>query len=240
MKNFLRSYLQTIWHNSASVNNEILASLVESREHATILDLGCEEGSLIQERMKDKIKHPIIHGIDIDGQKVKKAKKRGIKAIKADAQKPWPYKNNFFDIVTANQLIEHLSKTDLFLEEVFRVLKPKGYLLLSTENLSSWHNIFALILGWQAFSQDISTRKPIGNPMRLIAEQKPSWALHVKIFTLKGLGEIIELHGLKVEKRFGAGYFPFPPALSRLLSSVDPIHAAFIGVRARKMATKPA
>jgi SAM-dependent methyltransferase len=234
------NYLKTIWHQSASQNNEILASFIEpSNKHQRILDLGCEEGIRILERIEGKIKFPEIYGVDVDPQLIKKAKKRGIKAICANAEKPLPFESNFFDVVSANQIIEHLVNIDGFVKEIYRLTKPKGYLVLATENLSSWHNIFALLLGWQAFSQHISSIRNIGNPLRLRGSTTCEYnSTHIKIFTPRGLKELITLGGFKVEKFFGAGYYPFPPPFSRILSYIDSTHAAFIGLKARKITKK--
>jgi len=139
------------------------------------------------------------------------------------------------DLVSANQIIEHLVNVDRFASEIYRVLKPNGYLILSTENLSSWHNIFALILGWQAFSQHISQIKNIGNPFRLSNwEDIPAYYTHVKIFTPKGLKDLFKTHNFQIIDFFGASYYPFPPPLSSILGKIDPRHSPFIGIKARK------
>lgn len=234
MNSSIYNYLKKRWHEAASHNNQILASYIGPKKHAKILDLGCEAGSLIIGRIKGKIKKPRIWGIDVNKKALSLARKKGIRAIYADINKPLPFKDNYFDIISANQIIEHIVNTDLLLSEIYRVLKPKGYLLLSTENLSSWHNIFALLMGWQAFSQDVCSIKPVGNPLRLIKDPKPEFALHFHIFTLNGLKEVTQLHGFKIQKTFGAGYYPLPSPISEVFSKFDPKHSAFIGIKAIK------
>ncbi len=231
----LKSYLTNVWTDSAILNNQILKSLIDSAKKAKILDLGCRTGELIIERVT-AINKPEIYAVEIDQTHFKEIHKLGIKVIKTDIEKGLPYKNNYFDIISANQIIEHLVNVDYFMEEIYRVLKPNGYVLLSTENLSSWHNLFALLLGWQAFSQHISTKKNIGNPLKLNLEVGgKSYDCHIKIFTPRGLYELAQINNLKVEKRYGAGYYPLRGILSRLLSKLDPTHSAFIGIKARKI-----
>lgn len=228
-------YLKFIWHDSAYLNNRTLAGLIEPKEKAKILDIGVYRGEMIIERVR-KIKNPDIYATDISKKALLSSKKLGIKAIRHNAETKLPFKANFFDIVSANQIIEHLLNIDLFIEEIHRVLKPKGYLLISTENLSSWHNLFALLIGWQAFSQHLSYKKNIGNPARLgFLENFEHESMHVKIFTLKGLKELLELYKFRIEFSFGAGYYPFPPPISNYLAKFDPNHAAFIGIKARKI-----
>lgn len=231
----LKSYLTNVWTDSAILNNQILKSLVTSAKKAKILDLGCGTGELIIERVS-AINYPEIYAVEIDETHFRQIKKLGIKVKKTDIEKGLPYKDNYFDIISANQIIEHLVNVDYFMEEIYRVLKPGGYVILSTENLSSWHNLFALLLGWQAFSQHISTKKNIGNPLKLNLEVGgKNYDCHIKIFTPRGLTELAQLNKLKVENLYGAGYYPFGGFISKLLSKLDPTHSAFIGIKARKI-----
>lgn len=55
--------------------------------------------------------------------------------IKCDVDNDkYPYKKNTFDIVYSRCNFEHLSNPKHFVSEVNRILKPKGYLLLITDN----------------------------------------------------------------------------------------------------------
>ena len=54
--------------------------------------------------------------------------------IQADINKPLPLKNNSFDIVIMRDVIEHLLRPYDTLLEVKRVLKPNGFLKLTTPN----------------------------------------------------------------------------------------------------------
>ena len=91
-------------------------------------------------------------GIEIDKSQAGKAAARGIEAITGDLNHKFELEDAIADGVIANQVIEHLYDTDNLLSEIWRVLKPGGVLVVSTEHLASWHNIFALLLGWQPFS----------------------------------------------------------------------------------------
>ena len=66
-----------------------------------------------------------------------------------DLNKKFPIKDNSVDVVVSDQVIEHLTDVvDNFVKEIFRILKPEGYAVISTENLSSWNNLFALLFGY--------------------------------------------------------------------------------------------
>lgn len=227
--------LKKIWHQAASENNRNLAMLLKKNPQARVLDLGCDDGRLVKKRIEKFVGSDDIWGVDIDKKVLEKAKKRGIKTFCQDLNKLLPFKDNFFDIVQANQIIEHLWDTDKFLSEVYRVLKKEGYFLVSTENISSWHNLFALLLGFQAPSQDISSKFRPANPFTLCQERPRPWTAHQRVFTFNGLKKLLEIYGFKVEKSLAAGYYPFPSFLAKVLARLDPTHAAFFCVKARKV-----
>ena len=58
---------------------------------------------------------------------------------------PLPYPDNHFDSIVSFQVIEHIKNDELFLSEIYRVLKPGGTALLTTPNIkltlsrNPWH-----------------------------------------------------------------------------------------------------
>lgn len=229
------SYLKKLWHQAAGENNQNIARLLERNPKARVLDLGCDDGHLAKERIGKFVGSQDIWGVDIDQKVLNEAQGLGIKTFCQDLNnQKLPLVGNFFDVVEANQVIEHLWDTDTFVAEIYRVLKPRGYLVVSTENLSSWHNLASLFLGFQAPSQDISSKYRSGNPFSLCQERPRSWTAHQRVFTIKGLRKFLEVYGFKVEKLLVAGYYPMPFPLAKIFSSLDQIHSAFFVIKARK------
>jgi SAM-dependent methyltransferase len=143
-----------------------------------------------------------------------------------------PYEDGTFDLVVSNQVIEHLPDTDTFVREAFRVLKPGGRAVVSTENLASWHNVASLFLGWQPFSlTNVSEdAMAVGNPLGLHRGEEGERRGHLRVFAYRGLRELFALHGFAVEGILGAGYYPLPGSFARL----DPRHAHFLALGARR------
>ena len=60
----------------------------------------------------------------------------------------FPYDENHFDAVICCEILEHLLiNPSHMLYEIHRVLRPDGYLLLTTPNVLRWGNVFSLFSG---------------------------------------------------------------------------------------------
>lgn len=111
-----------------------------------------------------------------------------------------PLKSNFIDLVFSGDTIEHIIDTDRFIEEVYRVLKPNGYLILSTPNLSDWLNRIFLFLGLPPHNYNPSANK-LGNPF---FNGQGVW--HKSVFTFNGLKQFLESHKFRILKSKGYTY----------------------------------
>lgn len=226
----IKSILKRLYEQTTSLNEKNILSQLKVDNSARYLDLGCNDG-LETIKRAGVIQTKKIYGIEIVPRQAKKAQKRGIDVWIADLNKKWEYPNNYFDVITANQVIEHVPNIDHFVSEIKRVLKKGGYAIISTENGSSWHNIFAAIMGWQIFSLTNMSKKQsgIGNPLALHKKEKfvtGSWT-HKTIFNYQGLREIVELYEFKVESYKGSGYHPLVPQFGCL----DPRHAHYLSIK---------
>lgn len=227
-----KKYFKNLYNNANEYNKKNILSLLKSEHGLKLCDLGCDDGKWTIELVKT-IKAKEIFGIEIVKKQAEKAMRLGVKVKIADLNNSLPFEDNFFDVVHANQVIEHLCDTDRFITEIYRILKIGGVAIISTENIASWHNIFALLFGWQPFSSANISSKSIGNPLAIWRGQesdKLSWQHH-RIFSYKGLKEVFENKGFVVEKILGAGYHPLPAFFGNL----DKRHSHFITIKARKI-----
>lgn len=72
----------------------------------------------------------------------------------------------------------------------------------------------------------------IGNPLALHRGKKlglKSWQ-HLRVLSYRGLIDLFEKNGFKVEAIKEAGYYPLP----NLFAKLDPRHSAFLTIKARK------
>lgn len=111
-------------------------------EGKTIVDVGSSIGWLEEELLKYRPKK--IVGIEPDPGAVNFAKRK-IKAAQffIGSAEDIPLSSSFADIVTMFDVLEHVpkDKEHLAVKEAFRVLKPKGKLVLSTPNYHLLTNI---------------------------------------------------------------------------------------------------
>src|SRR3989344_4566357 len=141
-------YLKHIGAETGYKRNTVVADMLPPNKNCAYLDVGCGDGQFTLERAK-KIGTRNIWGIEVLDSEIKKAKAKKIIVRKSDLNKKLSFDDNQFDVITATQVIEHLHDVDIFVSEIYRLLKSGGIFIISTENLSAWHNISALILGLQ-------------------------------------------------------------------------------------------
>jgi SAM-dependent methyltransferase len=216
--------------NLSEIQHLILRACANERCHR-LLDLGCWDATTTLRYVPHGVP---LFGAELSPDAAQRARSVGVQVVRSDLNKLFPWASESFDVVSSNQVFEHLCDTDVFLSETYRLLRPGGFIILSTENLASWHNIFALLMGWQAFSlTPVSQRSSgIGNPLANLRGSEPlgrGWE-HMRIFSYRGLIEVVQAHGFREVRALGAGYYPFPSSLARL----DPRHAAFLTVVARR------
>jgi ubiquinone/menaquinone biosynthesis C-methylase UbiE len=108
---------------------KIKAILAESTvlSEAKVLDIGTGSGDIAYELSKF-VKE--IHSVDIVDERKEKS---GYK-FKLTADETIPYTDGLFDIVITNHVIEHTPNQTKHIDEILRVLKPKGCIYLATPN----------------------------------------------------------------------------------------------------------
>lgn len=215
--------------------------LIFKKNIERFLDVGCGEGKLTMEFAKIA-KPKEIYGIEIVDEYCKEAEKIGISVVKCDLNGKWNFDDNFFDLILSSQNIEHLHNTRLYLEECYRCLKRGGQIIILTENLSSWVNIGALILGWQPFSSTNINGWSLGNPLIWhINEQGIHTEFmekfqnigmsgvvgHVRVLAFSGLKELMEKAGFKNVRVFTRGYLPLRGLINDVLCTIDRRHGHF-------------
>lgn len=239
----LKGYFSYLYKNTVKKSQSTFYSLLEVNENAALLDCGCWDGSNTK-KYGQLIGTNHLCGIEIHKSKARLASKKGVKIKVSDLNKKLPYNDNFFDVVIANHVIEHLVNVRLFVSEIYRILKKNGYVIIGTPNLASWHNVFALLIGLQPFSgptikpdyeSDVKMVSELNKArMKKVFSEEAETLDHVKIMTTRALIGLLKNYNFKIEDLKGFGYYPLPPLVANTLSKLDPYHSHYIVVKARK------
>ncbi|MGD0743821.1 MAG: class I SAM-dependent methyltransferase [Verrucomicrobiota bacterium] len=208
-----------------------------------LVDVGCGDGSLLFRYFKEAPRE--FHGIEGAPSLRAAAERRGIKTVECDLNGRWPFESNTFDVVFSSQVIEHVHNTRLFAEETYRVLKPGGTAVITSENLCSWLNCFALCMGYTPFPLMQICGYYLGNPLGLHYHEPISEPLpidhpafagvsgHIRVLTVRQARELFNLIGFETEAR-SIAILPLPDGLSKILEKKIKNRGHFLLIRARK------
>ena len=186
-----------------------------------ILDIGCGNARDISYMVEQGAQ---VIGVDISEGMVAEAKmdleKHGYENITLESgdATQMSYADGEFDKVLCSEVIEHIPDAEKALDEMWRVLKPGGILILSTPNPNSWYGFDRYVV-WERV-----LRKKWHHPY-------DHWR------SMKELLSLTEQKGFKTLRRAGACYVPgflltyflLPGFLQRLLiklvGMIEPIFA---------------
>jgi SAM-dependent methyltransferase len=228
------SRLERLFHATEEENRRAVLKMLPSRRGGALLDVGTHDGEFA-ERVAARIGASRVSGIDFVAEHAEAARARGVEVVCANIDDGLPFADEEFETVHANQVIEHVRRSDAFLREVRRVLKPGGLALISTNNFSSWHNVGALALGYQPMPAHVSDELIVGNPLDpLRGREHEDGRAHLRLFTGRALIELCEVHGLERVQLRTAGYYPLPPRLGRIMARIDRLHGAFLVALVRR------
>ncbi len=156
----------------------IMATLANNLDlkNKKILDIGCHDGSFLT-FLKDKTAK--LYGLEASDTAAKISRQRKIdtKTYFFDDVTPMPFPDKSFDLIVTGEIIEHIYNTDFFVQEIHRLLKPKGRLLISTPNIASLGRRIYLLLGISPLLEDNLSRE--------------GTAGHVRYFTFNRLNKLI-------------------------------------------------
>ena len=190
---------------------------LELVEGKMVLEIGMAEGWLTRDLVQ---KAGTVISCDIAMSYLRRALEAGIHAVlfRADAHM-LPFENALFDCVVLTEVLEHVFSPVRVLEEIRRVLKPDGILVLSAPNNLSVSNILRHVFKKDPRDQD----------------------MHFSFFDPFSLRQLLRLAGfdcLILETTFY--YWPFIKPLfysgliQRIFRTLNPYFGDKILVKARK------
>jgi 2-polyprenyl-3-methyl-5-hydroxy-6-metoxy-1,4-benzoquinol methylase len=203
------------------------ALLAKAGGPQVIVDVGCGDGAATG--LVRKLGHTVV-GVDWSMMALRAAKQHDLLLVRGGIDAPGlPFGTGSVDVVIFSEVIEHLVDTDSAIDELHRVLRPGGHLLVSTPNLAAWYNRGLLALGIQPIFSEVSLRDVYGRPGSQVAG-------HLHMFTKRALTEFLTARGFTCERVDGAPYHDVPMVLRPLdrLMCHWPSAASILLVQARR------
>lgn len=203
---------------------KIMASAINQLElkEKNILDIGCYDEtflSLIKNRNNS------FFGLDASDWAVAESRKKGIQIQQFffDDQTRLPFEGEFFNVASAGEILEHIYDTDFFLEEIRRVLKPGGKLILSTPNIASLGRRLLLLFGI--------------SPLIELSPNDPTSVGHIRYFTFETLKQLLEKNKFKIisSRSDCVNFSKHGKIKSALLAKIYPKFGASVIVLAEKI-----
>lgn len=183
---------------------------------STVMDVGCACGSITKHFKKIRWVRRVI-GVDGSRDALGVADAYCDVTIYSDLNKRIEYMSNSVDIVVSSYVMEHLTGNEQYLREMYRVLKPGGYLVLQVVNLACWCNRLALLLGWQPWFTECGTEANYGNPVRGGAD---GIAGHVRYHVPAAFEAMLMAAGFAVTRKVGFSELRQAQWLDRLISKI--------------------
>ena len=128
------------------LHHRLLSAYVFAEKYISgdVLELGCGEGRGIDIVLKKSKSFTAIDKISVVTERLSK-KYKNEKFISSSFPPLINIEDNSFDTIVTFQVIEHINNDNLFVEEIYRILRPGGKALITTPNIemtltrNPWH-----------------------------------------------------------------------------------------------------
>jgi SAM-dependent methyltransferase len=143
--------------------------------------VGCYDGQFIARTVDTR--DDAIFGLDVSHTALRAARHRGLQVVRAQLERPLPFRPSTFATIVAAEVIEHVFDTQAVLSELARVLQPGGWLALTTPNLVALSGRAQLVLG--------------RSPHNIEFDASPGTSGHIRYFTFDTLELLLRRAGLE-------------------------------------------
>jgi len=141
---YANSSLDAVYVNDASGRMKTAGRILETIEKirkvsgGTLLDFGCNAGLFLKEAQKRNYK---IYGIELSAAAIQYARVAfGITTIQRGFDAPLQeFPDNFFDVITAFDVLEHLQNPKTIFDCIYDKLCPGGIFVFTAPNIKSFY-----------------------------------------------------------------------------------------------------
>jgi SAM-dependent methyltransferase len=174
----------------------IISAIKDYGIHGRIMDIGCVFGFLLK---RAKPYFTELYGLDISDFAIDEAKKQvplaKLQILDIEKEK-LPYPDNFFDLITAIDVLEHTNSIKGLLGKIVPKMKNEGYLIITVPLRDTWAGkLWHLLLDKDKSHVSVPSRKEIFDAVDCVGLEiiKKNYFYNTAYFRLKGIPISMEL-----------------------------------------------
>jgi 2-polyprenyl-3-methyl-5-hydroxy-6-metoxy-1,4-benzoquinol methylase len=154
---------------AANFRNWMRAQLRDLARDATILEVGCGDGSFTRNLAEHSAR---VTAVDISASQIERNARAHpeIQFVQHDVAQPFPFALEAFDVIWCSEVLEHLFDPGFALREMHRVLAPGGKLLVTVPYHGVFKDVLIALFKWD---EHFSPANP-----------------HIRFFTRKTLAQL--------------------------------------------------
>jgi SAM-dependent methyltransferase len=169
------------YYNSKNIFKKLMGRLivrnfmvvVPKEKKGRLLDIGCGSGEFLYQMRSFGWK---VYGVEISREAADAGNKKGLNIFCGELGGA-DFPDSFFDVVVLSQTFEHVYSPGAYLEQIYRLLKEEGLLIIGVPNIDC---LEGQIFGQNWHLLDVPT--------------------HLHFFTVHSLRRYLEKYGFGVEK----------------------------------------
>lgn len=190
-------------------------------ENDTILNIGC--GTLFTFENFSRKKNVKISCCDMLPADEYSVVPDDVHFFVNDIEEPVLFENKF-DVICSFEVIEHIDKTDVFVQNCYNNLKDNGLLILGFPNLASIYCRFELLLGFQPHVLEVSNiNGNFGAGVFGRMNNKTNLSIHhIRGITHRAMKEMLQFNKFEILKIYG--YDHRIPKLSKHIPSLSTVN----------------
>lgn len=126
----MKSYISKYSTRPSYFADQLFFERYHANSKGRILEIGCSVGHFMSFGGDRKV------GIDLDLLALKTARSKGFSVLQVDVQQTLPFRDNSFTSIDCQHVIEHVKDPSALMKECYRVLSPRGRLVIVTPNIA--------------------------------------------------------------------------------------------------------
>jgi SAM-dependent methyltransferase len=184
----------------------------EIRQSSWVLDVGVGSGSNL--RMLAEMKFPHVIGLDPNPDVVQICQDKGFASVQQGTICSMPFSSESFDFVLATDIIEHVQDDVVALQEICRVLRPGGYVLITVPAFQSlWGLQDDVALHYRRYRLGTLLERVAGAQLAIVRSYYFNYLLFAPIWTAR---QIIRLARIRLQSENELN----SPLINRFLTAI--------------------